>query len=270
MVTDMDSQNLAARSFAPGHHEQVLPMLAKPAAWASPTTTPPSTTPPTTSPTPPSTASSTANTSNLASTSPEQNPSPPPATTGTTGTTQNPNAISKLRKPRKANNAGGRSSSTLFWVHTDPQSASEGTREETLKRIRSHVMSEHNRKKRENTKRYSSSKTWKHLAFQPVETTATAAVGNGGGKAISRSPPARGKSSPGAKRTSPTATTENVNDSPGVQDEVANATVKDTGDVMAAQPWAYLGQGAKDPFGMAHTQLSDRMFHHLHNCEFVL
>lgn len=261
MITDMDSQNLTARSFAPGHHEQVLPMLAKPAAWTCPTTTPP-----TTSPTPPSTASSTANTSNIASASLEQqNPSPPPATTGITGTTQNPNAISKLRKPRKANNAGGRSSSTLFWVHTDPQSASEGTREETLKRIRSHVMSEHNRKKRENTKRYSSSKTWKHLAFQPVETTATAAVGNGGGKASSRSPPARGKSSPGAKRTSPTATTEKVDDSPGTQDEVVNAIVKDTADVVAAQPWTYLGQGAKDPFSMAHTQLSDRMFHHLQN-----
>jgi len=130
-------------------------------------------------------------------------------------------------------------------------------------------MSEHNRKKRENTKRYSSSKTWKHLAFQPVETTATAAVGNGGGKASSRSPPARGKSSPGSKRTSPTATTEEVDDSPGTQDEVVNAIVKDTGDVVAAQPWTYLGQGAKDPFSMAHTQLSDRMFHHLQNCKFV-
>lgn len=79
-------------------------------------------------------------------------------------------AVSKLRKPRKTTNASS-SRSTLFWVHTDPQSVSEGTREETLKRIRSHVMSEHNRKKRlENTKRYKS-KTWKHLAFQPVETT---------------------------------------------------------------------------------------------------
>lgn len=132
-------------------------------------------------------------------------------------------------------------------------------------------MSEHNRKKRENTKRYSSSKTWKHLAFQPVETTATAAAGSGngsGGGKASRSPPARGKSSPGAKRTSPTATAEKV-DNPGVQDEVANVVVKDIGDVMAAQPWAYVGQGAKDPFSMTHTPLSDRMFHHLQNCKFV-
>lgn len=129
-------------------------------------------------------------------------------------------------------------------------------------------MSEHNRKKRENTKRYSSSKTWKHLAFQPVETTATAAAGGGGGKA-SRSPPARGKSSPGAKRTSPTATTTEKVDSPGSQDEVANAIVKDAKDFVAVQPWAYVGQGAKDPFSMTHTPLSDRMFRHLKNCKFV-
>ncbi|KAI9376716.1 hypothetical protein BJX61DRAFT_530715 [Aspergillus egyptiacus] len=81
--------------------------------------------------------------------------------------------MTKVRKPRKQGNASqGRS--TLFWVHNDPQSVAEGTREETLKLIRSHVMSEHNRKKRlESNKRYKS-KTWKHLAFQPVETTSAA------------------------------------------------------------------------------------------------
>lgn len=73
---------------------------------------------------------------------------------------------------------GGGDWSTLFWAHTDPQSALEGIREETLKRICSHVMSEHNyHKKRQDTKRHST-KTWKHLAFQPVETTAMAAASN--------------------------------------------------------------------------------------------
>lgn len=46
----------------------------------------------------------------------------------------------------------------------------------------------------------------------------------------------------------------------------ATAIAKETGTV-AAQPWTYLGQGAKDPFSMTHTQLSDRMFRHLQNCK---
>lgn len=58
--------------------------------------------------------------------------------------------------------------SPLFWVNSDPQTVQKGSREETLKRIRSHVMSEHNRKKRlENTRRYNKSKTWKNLAYRP-------------------------------------------------------------------------------------------------------
>ncbi|KAL3475196.1 hypothetical protein BJX99DRAFT_230166 [Aspergillus californicus] len=82
-------------------------------------------------------------------------------------------AVTKVRKSRKQGNAAqGRS--TLFWVHNDPQSVAEGTREETLKLIRSHVMSEHNRKKRlENNKRYKT-KAWKHLAYQPTETAESA------------------------------------------------------------------------------------------------
>ncbi|EED16352.1 hypothetical protein TSTA_014430 [Talaromyces stipitatus ATCC 10500] len=62
----------------------------------------------------------------------------------------------------------GGSRSPLFWVNSDPQTVRKGSREETLKRIRSHVMSEHNRKKRlENTRRYNKSKTWKNLAYRP-------------------------------------------------------------------------------------------------------
>lgn len=102
-------------------------------------------------------------------------------TTGTTSSHENPNSITELRsKSRRTNNAPGWGGdwSTLFWAHTDPQSALEGIREETLKRICSHVMSEHNyHKKRQDTKRHST-KTWKHLAFQPVETTAMAAASN--------------------------------------------------------------------------------------------
>ncbi|KAJ5137648.1 hypothetical protein N7526_003881 [Penicillium atrosanguineum] len=94
-------------------------------------------------------------------------PAPKPVTQASSS---EKNASSKVRKPRKSANAAAAGKSTLFWVHTDQESAAGGTKEETLKRIRSHVMSEHNRKKRlENTKRYKS-KSFKHLAFQPPET----------------------------------------------------------------------------------------------------
>ncbi|KAE8550565.1 hypothetical protein EYB25_006793 [Talaromyces marneffei] len=68
----------------------------------------------------------------------------------------------------------GNSRSPLFWVNSDPQTVQKGSREETLKRIRSHVMSEHNRKKRlENTRRYNKSKTWKNLAYRPESMAAS-------------------------------------------------------------------------------------------------
>lgn len=271
----MDTQNLrqppAERSFAAGHHEQILPMLAKPAAWAS--------APPPTSGTMAATATTTTGTaavnpsSPFPNTSPGQNTPSPVEVEGNRpfygGSSQqnqnpNPNGVTKLRKqqPRKGNNASGGRSSSLFWVHTDPQSASEGTREETLKRIRSHVMSEHNRKKRENTKRYTS-KTWKHLAFQPVETTATAAAAN---TATTKS------TSPAGSSRSPNSATSRSQASPVVEEQETESPdavqADNTGSVMVpAQPWGYLGQGAKDPFCMTHTPLSDRMFRHLQNCK---
>lgn len=131
--------------------------------------------------------------------------------------------------------------STLFWVHSDPQSAAEGTREETLKRIRSHVMSEHNRKKRESTKRHA--KTWKNLAFQPVETAATASTTESKTTAavesktdlVRRNPPKR-------QRSDRTEESETV-------------------------PWSL---GGLDPFSVSHTQLSDRMCRHLQHCKLHL
>lgn len=64
-------------------------------------------------------------------------------------TRSGPIAPSKVRKARKANSAST-GKPILFWVNTDQQSASVGINEETLKRIRSHVMLEHNRIKRLN------------------------------------------------------------------------------------------------------------------------
>lgn len=203
------------------------------------------------------------------------------------------NASSKVRKPRKpANAASGKS--TLFWVNTDPQSASGGTKEETLKRIRSHVMSEHNRKKRlENTKRYKS-KSFKHLAFQPPETVPVAS-------GPPRPPPAASSvsSSSSSSRNSshvveqintnqdlvPATSAVTVDYYPGGSVEAWDETWDESWDdgsfdgvvgYQARQPaptpslWTYIGSGAHDPFNTGHTQLTDRMMRHLQNCEYFI
>lgn len=297
----MDTQNLrqppAERSFAAGHHEQILPMLAKPAAWAS---APPPTSGTMATTTTTATGTAAVNPSSpFPNTSPGQNTPSPVEVEGNRpfygGSSQqnqnpNPNGVTKLRKqqPRKGNNASGGRSSSLFWVHTDPQSASEGTREETLKRIRSHVMSEHNRKKRENTKRYTS-KTWKHLAFQPVETTATAAAGNATTTnntttTKSTSPPAgplsrspvhsatsrstKSPESPEIVKSEEPETRQNGFASSPTGFETGSAGVMTP--VQNPQPWSYLGQGALDPFSMTHTPLSARMLQHLQNCKSLM
>ncbi|KAL4891779.1 hypothetical protein BDV59DRAFT_181746 [Aspergillus ambiguus] len=233
----------------------------------------------------------------VADTNPPPEIAPPAATVEPSRPEAAKNGVSKLRKPRKPNNGpGGRS--TLFWVHTDPQSVSEGTREETLKRIRSHVMSEHNRKKRmENTKRYNKGKTWKHLAFQPVETTASSSAAP---TTITTSPPASSHRSP-AKTPSPHSRISDDSSSPSSSPEQvtqeppertftvvcdaqtsAYPAVITTPDgyspyrpygVDASQsmsPYAYLGAGCKDPFNVMHTPLTDRMMRHLQHFLFDL
>lgn len=214
----------------PSFEEKPLPLITKPASWSSP-----------------SEASSTPETS------------PKSTSRGDAGK----NAAPKHRRPHKASTAA--SKSTLFWVHTDPQSASGSKKEETLKRIRSHVMSEHNRKKRlENAKRYKG-KAWKNLAFQPVE------------------PIIAGRSS-----TSP------VELSPGTSPDRGSIAYSDQSDdslttyfpmrngssytpalslhdlvypIPPTDPWTYLGQGSNDPFNVMQVPLSSRMQSHLQLCE---
>ncbi|OJJ35589.1 hypothetical protein ASPWEDRAFT_109774 [Aspergillus wentii DTO 134E9] len=185
------------------------------------------------------------------------------------------NAASKNRKPRKNNASGGKSS--LFWVHTDPESVSGGSREETLKRIRSHVMSEHNRKKRlENTKRYKS-KTWKHLAFQPVETTATAAANTttpagskkspaSSGSRKSSSPSSSSSASPLSSSSSPQQYKQNelaVTNAPSAVGNLSPPFTQAAQPFPGASPWSYVGHNANDAFCTTHTQLSGRMLRHL-------
>lgn len=198
---------------------------------------------------------------------------------------------SKVRKPRKTGNASGKS--TLFWVNSDPQSASGGTKEETLKRIRSHVMSEHNRKKRLENKKQYKGKSWKHLAFQPSETIpggvgppglpvtaenqASASTSTRTSNSHSHSTSARTSVSGSTQTTEDTyvkqalvpvsTTTDYYNTVPveswdqNVYDEVVGYQTQ------PAPVWTYIGSGAHDPFNTGHTQLTDRMMRHLQNCE---
>lgn len=202
------------------------------------------------------------NTSNSSPVSDENPPWPAPPAPEPTRQDAGRNATSRARKPRKANNG----KSPLFWVHMDQQSVSEGAREDTLKSIRSHVMSEHNRKKRlESTKRYKT-KAWKHLAFQPVETTTTV-PGQAG--------PARVGLSENQHSASAEEDDEHPTDAVDFPASSATAMPSESHDVALANtrpesmsPWAYLGAGGNDPFGMTHTPLSDRMLRHLQHCKF--
>jgi hypothetical protein len=185
----------------------------------------------------------------------EQNalgPTPPAPETSGQDAGQDP--VPRARKPRKPNSA----KSPLFWVHMDQQSASEGSKEDTLKRIRSHVMSEHNRKKRlDSTKRYKG-KAWKHLDFQPVETTAAVP-----GRVNS---PRDSQDLSSVKRD---AEDDDLSaDAIGFPASSAVAESRSVGaPATTASPWAYLGSGANDPFYMMHTPLSGRMFWHLQHCK---
>lgn len=197
-------------------------------------------------------------------------------------TTTERNASSKVRKTRKVANATA-GKSTLFWVHTDPQSAGGESREETLKRIRSHVMSEHNRKKRlENTKRYNS-KSYKHMAFQPPEMTH-------GAHGPPRPPPpasTSSSSSSDSRRRSHVVEDRRANQrsvsSTSTTVDYYNASPAETWDeswddngfdgvvgfparTNPASLWSYVGTGVHDPFNTGHTQLTDRMMRHLQNC----
>ncbi|OOQ86710.1 hypothetical protein PEBR_22051 [Penicillium brasilianum] len=281
----------AKQSF-PGGYEQTLPVLTRPPVSA-PSTWPEAdpnlhTDPYTTSMPPHSlaTSASPSQTTALAS-APNATIQPPAqATTTAATTTTERNAPSKVRKPRKAANASA-GKSTLFWVHTDPDSAASGTKEETLKRIRSHVMSEHNRKKRlENTKKYKG-KSWKHLAFQPPETISgpmgppqppastpsSSSSSSRWGSHVSESPPSKHELVPTTTAvdyyppvTADTATWVGQTWSDDSWDDSSyDGVVGFPTESPRYSPWSYVGSGAHDPFNTGHTQLTDRMMRHLQN-----
>ncbi|OJK01310.1 hypothetical protein ASPACDRAFT_1866705 [Aspergillus aculeatus ATCC 16872] len=142
-------------------------------------------------------------------------------------------------KPRTAPGArAGRP--TLFWIHANPKSISKGTRAEDLKRIRSHVMSEHNRKKRLASTQLHKRRTWKQVAF--------------------RSAPVKPDSGPHgqAQAQAPTPAQE--------QSAVLPSQEKGTevlSSVSSLIPRGLGLQSAIDPFNTSHTPLTDRMMRHL-------
>lgn len=272
-----------AEDIYPASYEQTLPVLSRSpraAPWPVADPIPHPDDPYTISPTslPPDLQA-------LDTTPPTQTQSPPKPSQPVQTPTAERNASSKVRKPRKAANATA-GKSTLFWVNTDPQSATGGNKEETLKRIRSHVMSEHNRKKRlENTKRYKS-KSYKHMAFQAPET----APGTFGAPRPSLPLPASSSSSsssnsrrsshvvehvPASQELVP-ATSATVDYHDAAPTETWDESWDDNGyDGVVGFParstpaslWSYVGTGAHDPFNTGHTQLTDRMMRHLQNCK---
>ncbi|KAL4918974.1 hypothetical protein BDW62DRAFT_180231 [Aspergillus aurantiobrunneus] len=313
----MDAKNSFPPSTAhppvadPHHALPILPIVARPAPWAPhsdskpaidqsyhyhPHLPPPSVFPPSSTPPQPLSAHAPPPLSMVPEAHDETNAVQPPVVGDSTRQRTGKTAVTKVRKPRKQGNASqGRS--TLFWVHNDQQSVAEGTREETLKLIRSHVMSEHNRKKRlESNKRYKG-KAWKHLAFQPVETTASSSA-TAVSSTTAAPPPVAESSRQNSRRpsrktshlshssssSSPSKSPPPVSPSIKQEQDFQHADVGDeyptgSGDpvdnygvdlktqtlavVQGPSPYTFIGQGTSDPFNTMHTPLSERMYRHL-------
>lgn len=188
--------------------------------------------------------------------------------------------------------------SPLFWVNSDPQTVQKGSREETLKRIRSHVMSEHNRKKRlENTRRYNKSKTWKNLAYRP-EPLATSklsralesSLSSPSSSSTSDRSSSKGSSSPEIRETSPpdSLKTSRSTGSLASETSVVFSTFQDPAhdythdlpedpqlsvisrhkaSIIPAAP--YIGpDDLLDPFRVTQTSLSETQYQHFKFCMF--
>ncbi|CAI7587203.1 unnamed protein product [Penicillium glandicola] len=241
-----------AKDLLPGY-EQTLPVLSRPSGWAAD--------PIQSYATP---VHSDANihpvqTVNSTPPAPLPPPPPPPPTAPSRKTT------TRVRKPRKNDNAST-GKSTLFWVNSDQQTAAAGTTDETLKRIRSHVMSEHNRKKRmESTEQYNRSKR-KQSSYQPPTKAGALVPTQHVRPSISSSASLSGSQISDEQELEQV---EGLVTSKTVGYPATQASWDDCSfDGTMAYPaglsaWSYVGQGANDPFNTGHTQLTDRMMRHL-------
>jgi hypothetical protein len=180
-------------------------------------------------------------------------------------------APSRVRKPRKNANKASAGKSTLFWVNSDQQTAAAGTTDETLKRIRSHVMSEHNRKKRmESTEQYNKSK-WEQPPYPSPTSVGGIVPVRSGRPSISTSASLSGiqHSEQEIEEVEKLVTSTSV----GYHAlPVASFDDSEFVGTMAYVPspsiWSYIGQGANDPFETGHTQLTPRMMRHLRVCKY--
>ena len=183
----------------------------------------------------------------------QQNPDGPARQPSSAAKTTKHKARTSATKPRNPRVAPNASRSSLFWIHTDPQSVPNGTSAEDLKRIRSHVMSEHNRKKRlENTKQYKS-RACKQSAYRLESTLSTPSDA-----AVELS----GETNNGQTEFgSNDFTYEAI-----LQDDTTVHTLPVPSQAIAVTPWMG-GPESIDPFGMSHTPLTDRMMRHLRHCK---
>ncbi|KAJ5131053.1 uncharacterized protein N7515_007092 [Penicillium bovifimosum] len=251
-----------AKDYSPAY-EETLPVLTRPsaAAWSADPIHPD----PFAAPNPIYVDPGTTAIPNSQSSKPPTPPTPaphpaPPALASSR------HAPARVRKPRKNANHASAGKSTLFWVNSDQQTAAAGTTDETLKRIRSHVMSEHNRKKRmESTEQYNNSK-WKQPAY-PSPTSVDALVPARSGRlSVSTSASVSGSQ---YSEEQGTEEVEEMVTSTSVGYPVMPVASYDDSEIrmLACVPspsiWSYLGQGANDPFETGHTPLTPRMMRHL-------
>jgi hypothetical protein len=192
----------------------------------------------------------------------------------------------------------GSSRSPLFWVNSDPQTVQKGSREETLKRIRSHVMSEHNRKKRlENTRRYNKNKTWKNLAYRPepiatsktsraiepsISSPSSSSMSDRSSKSSS-SPEIRENSPPDSLKTSRSTgslksetsiafstiqdSTQELSQDSSPQDQQLSVISRHESSIVPTAP--YVGtDDLLDPFFATQIRLSEAQYQHFKFCMF--
>jgi hypothetical protein len=202
----------------------------------------------------------------------------------------------KMSQPQQSKTGGSRS--PLFWVNSDPQTVQKGSREETLKRIRSHVMSEHNRKKRlENTRRYNKSKTWKNLAYRPepiatsklsraiessIPSPSSSSISDRSSSKSSSSPELRENSPPDSLKTSRStgslasetsiafstsqdSTQDYTQDSP--QDQQLSVISRHESNSVPTAPFVGTDD-LLDPFQASQIRLSEAQYQHFKFCMF--
>lgn len=199
------------------------------------------------------------------------------------------------KQPQEQQQKSGSSRSPLFWVNSDPQTVQKGSREQTLKRIRSHVMSEHNRKKRlENTRRYNKSKTWKNLAYRPepiassqLSRTVESSISSPSSSSTSDRSSSKSSSSPEIRERSPPNSLKTSRSSSSIKSETSisfsslqvptpealhdqQLSVVSSHEQSSVPKILYSGTEEVDPFHAMQVRLSEAQYQHFKFCMFSI